>query len=79
MYLHLKESTIKLSEVIAITQTVIPATMHTSEYYAMAVYLKGISQPLVHTYETEEERNEIFEEVRDALDECAKECNTETN
>lgn len=74
MYLHLKESTIKLSEVVAITQTVIPATVHTEAYAAMAVYLKGVTQPLVHTYETEEERNEIFEKFRDALDEFTTKC-----
>ena len=56
MYLHLKESTIKLSEIVAVIKTVIPATNFTPKYFAMAVYLKGI-EPIVHTYEDETERD----------------------
>ena len=78
MYLHLKESTIKLSEVIAITKNVIPATNFTPKYYAMCVYLKGV-EPIMHTYETEEERDDVFVAFRDALDECREEDNTDTN
>ena len=67
MYLHLKESTFKLDKIIAVTKTVIPATVHTPVYYAMVVYLEGVTQPLVHTYEQEQERDEIFDDVRECL------------
>lgn len=68
MYLHLKDSTIKLSEIVAVTKNVIPATNFTPQYFAMAVYVKGL-EPIIHTYESEEDRDEIFSEVREALDE----------
>lgn len=75
MYLHLKESTFNLSKVIAMTKTVIPATVHTPEYYAMVIYLEGVTQPIVHTYEQEQERDEIFESVRENLDAGQEHCN----
>ena len=66
MYIHLKDSTIKVTEVVAVTKTIIPATNFTPKYFAMCVYVKGI-EPIVHTYETEDERDTIFESVRDIL------------
>ncbi len=77
MYLHLKDSTIKLDEVLAVTKNVIPATNFTPKYFAMCVYVKGI-EPIVHTYEDEEERDDIFAAVRDALDAYESSC-TEAN
>lgn len=75
MYLHLKESTFKLNKVVAITKLSLPATMQTPEYYVVAVYLDGVDQPLIHTYESVEERDEVFSEIREALDECTTNCN----
>ena len=72
MFIHLKDSTIKLSKVTAITKGVMPATNFTPTYYTMIVCLEDVAQPIVHTYETEEERNEIFTEFRDALDESTR-------
>lgn len=72
MFIHLKDSTIKLTDVVAVTKSVVPETNFTPTYYAMCVYLKGIAQPIIHTYETEEERNEIFTEFRDTLDESIR-------
>lgn len=72
MYLHLKDSTIKLSEIVAVTKSVIPATNFTPQYFVMAVYVKGI-EAIVHTFETEEERDDIFIQVREVLDEYRKE------
>ena len=78
MYLHLKDSTIKLNKVVAITKNVVPATNFTQQYYAMCVYVEGID-PIVHTYETEEERDEVFVDFRDALDEYRENCSKDTN
>lgn len=69
MFIHLKDSTIKLIEVVAVTKSVVPETNFTPTYYAMCVYLKGIAQPIVHTYEHEQERDAIFTEFKDVLDE----------
>lgn len=69
MYLHLKDSTIKLSEIVAVTKAMIPATNFMPKYYAMAVYIKGITEPIIHTYEEEAERDEVFSEVKEVLDE----------
>jgi hypothetical protein len=78
MYIHLKDSTIKLSEIVAVTKNVIPATNFTPQYFAMAVYVKGI-EPIIHTYELEKERDEVFAEVRETLDEYREESNSSTN
>lgn len=61
MFVYLTDSIIDTSEIAAITKSVIPATNFTPMYYTVCVYLKGNSQPIVHTYETEEERNEVFD------------------
>lgn len=72
MIIHLKDSTIRLNSVVAITKGIVPETNFTPAYYTMCVYLSGVSQPIVHTYEAETERDEIFIEFRDALDETSR-------
>lgn len=74
MYLYLKDSTIKISEIAAVTKVVIPATNFTPKYFAMCVYVKGF-EPIVHSYETEEERDSTFSEVSDILNGRTKEIN----
>ena len=74
--IHLKDSTIKLDCVAAITKGLVPETNFTPVYYTMVVYLIGCAQPIVHTYESAEERDEIFTEFRDVLDEHRKLSNT---
>ena len=68
MFIHTKDSTIKLEKVVALTKGMIPATNFTSEYFTVCVYLEKITQPLVHTFETEQDRDELFVEFRNALD-----------
>lgn len=68
MYIHLKDSTIKLQKVTALTKGIIPETNYTPVYYTMCVYVEGGAQPIVHTYESEQERDEVFVEFRDMLD-----------
>lgn len=79
MYIHLKDSTIKIDKVVALTKTVLPATMQTPEYYVLVVYIEGVEQPLVHTYETVEERDEVLAEFREILDEYTTNSNESTN
>lgn len=79
MYLHLRESTFRIDKVVAITKLTLPATMQTPEYYVVAVYLDGVDQPLIHTYESLEERDEVFSEIREALDEYTTNCSESTN
>ena len=57
MFIVLKDSTIRVSEVVAVTKSTILATLNTPEYYAMNIYLKNIPQPIVHIYTDEEERS----------------------
>lgn len=66
MYIHLKDSTIKVTEVVAVTKTIIPATNFTPKYFAMCVYVKGI-EPIIHTYVTEDERDNIYKSIKDIL------------
>lgn len=67
MLIHLKDSTFRLDKVTAITKGVLPETNYTPLYYTMCVYVEGSAQPIVHTYETEEERNENYTLVRGHL------------
>ena len=68
MYIYLKDSTIKLSKITAVAKSIVPETNFTPVFYTMVVYLEDVSQPLVHTYETEEARDEVFNMVNNALD-----------
>ena len=68
MFIHTKDTTIKLTKITAITKTTIPATMYTPECYALGVYLEGVTQPIVIAHDTVEERDELFEEFRSTLD-----------
>lgn len=69
MFIHLKDSSFRISNVAAITKGSIAPTNYTPEYFTMCVYLIGCTQPIVHTYEQETERDEVFNEVRNYLDE----------
>lgn len=69
MFIHLQEATIRVDAISAIARSIIPATNYTPEYYTIIVYLVGCAQPLAHMYETEEERNSVFEELKGTLDE----------
>lgn len=69
MFIVLKDSTIRVSEIVAVTKSTILATLNTPEYYAMNVYLKNIPQPIVHVYTDEEERQETYTLVLQALQE----------
>ena len=68
MFIHTKDTTIKLTKITAITKITIPATMHTPECYAVCVYLESLTQPIVIAHDTVEERDELFEEFRSTLD-----------
>ena len=70
MYINLKDSIIKKYSINAVTKTVIPATNFTPKYFAMCVYIGNV-EPIVHTYETEEERDSVFNGVVDALNATA--------
>ena len=65
MFIHLKDSTINLTQVSALTKGVV--TLEDNTYFTMCVYVVGSLQPLVHTYESEQERDETFEEFKEAL------------
>ena len=66
MFIHLKDSTIRLESVTAITKGIV--TLEDNTYYTMCVYVVGSLQPLVHTYESEQERDETFLEIKELLD-----------
>lgn len=69
MFIVLKDSTIRVSEIVAVTKSTILATLNTPEYYAMNIYLKNIPQPIVHIYTDEEERQETYTLVLQTLQE----------
>ena len=62
-----KDSMIRSNHVIAVTRGIVPATNFTPAYYTVVVYVNGVSQPLVHTFENEQERDEIFVLFKNAL------------
>ena len=69
MFLHSQDSSIKAEAVIAVTKSVIPTTAYTPVYHTVCVYLEDLQQPIVHTFETEEERDAMFNAFISSLDE----------
>ena len=69
MFLNSLDSTIRTEAVTAVTKGVLPATNFTPAYYTVCVYLHSVQQPIVHTFETEEERDALFSDFVDSLNE----------
>lgn len=68
MFIHLSDSSFKVSDIKAITKGSFPVTDAGVDLFTMAVYLEGVPQPIVHTYTTSEERDEVFFAVRNIID-----------
>ena len=69
MFLHTQDSSIRTEAVIAVTKGVIPATNFTPTYFTVCVYLHTVNQPIVHTFETEDERDVMFNAFITSLNE----------
>ena len=73
MIFDLKDSMFKEECFAAATKSVIPATNFTPAYYTICVYLQSIAQPIVHTYETEEERDRCYDVLASRYSKCNQE------
>lgn len=60
------------SQFIAYTKTVIDT--REGVYYCLCIYLKGVDQPIVITYETEEERNDDAQCIRNYYEPIKASC-----
>lgn len=69
MFIDLVDSYVSRESINAVAKSVIPETNFTPVYYTMCIYLLGAAQPLVHTYETEEERDAAYNKVCELLNE----------
>lgn len=67
MIVELKEITIRLDEVNAFGKLLIPNTLQTPTYYAIAVWFKGVTEPITITYSSEEERDNDLAILREGI------------
>jgi len=56
-FIELKDVTLDPRFVLAIGKMTIPQTLQTPEMYGISVWISDVREPIVITYEDEEERN----------------------
>ena len=62
MLLRLNDSIVETRAILAVTKGIIPSTLATPQYFTCVVHIANIMQPIVYTFETEEERDEVYEQ-----------------
>lgn len=67
MIVELKEITIRLDDVNAYGKLLIPHTLQTPTYYAIAVWFKGVPEPITITYSSEDERDNDLAIIREGM------------
>lgn len=67
MFINLIDSNVRIDSIVAVAKSLIPATNFTPEYYTMCIYLQGVSQPLIHSYATETERDDAYNALCEIL------------
>ena len=67
MFIKLKDVTIRSESIVAFGEMKIPQTMQTPEFFAISVWLAEGKEPIVATYESEEERDADFEIINVAF------------
>jgi hypothetical protein len=67
-FVYLKEVSFDLAHLVAFSATSIPETMRTPEYPTLTLWLHGFTQPVVAVYETEEERMEAINFIKESLE-----------
>jgi hypothetical protein len=63
----LKDLTIDTAAVVAVGRFIIPATLQTVKMYGISIYAMNVQEPLVITYDTEDERNAEYATLVDSL------------
>lgn len=68
MVVDLKDISLKGGNVLGVAKMLIPSTNHTPEYYGITIWLEDTKEPIIATYEDEEERDIEFDKVRNAME-----------
>ncbi len=68
-FIKLKDVTIRAESVVAYGEMKIPQTLQTPEFFALSVWLKDGKEPIVATYESEEERDADMEALNNEFTE----------
>ena len=63
----LKDLTVDTVVVVAVGRFIIPATLQTEKMYGLSIYATNVQEPLVITYDTEDERNAEYAALVDSL------------
>lgn len=69
MFIDLVDSFVSKDSITAVAKSIIPETNFTPTYYTMCIYLLGASQPLIHSYESEEDRDAAYTKLCELLNE----------
>jgi hypothetical protein len=68
-FIKLKDFSCSPYALVAYGRVPIPATMQTPPYYAISLFLKDVHEPVLITYETQEERDTDYAIVEKSVDE----------
>ncbi len=65
--IDLKDLIFDRFDMVAFGKMTIPQTMQTPEMYALSIYLRGFTQPLIVTYEDVKERDKEYDVIKTAI------------
>lgn len=66
-FIDLRVGYIKKDAIVGIAIADVPANPTHEEIYALYVYIAGIAQPIVVPFDNAEERNNMYNEVKEVL------------
>lgn len=68
MAVNLKDLSVKGDNLLGAAKMTIPATMSTPIYYGLTIWLEDVKEPIIATYEDEDERDIDYDTVIDAME-----------
>lgn len=68
MWVHLKDFACEVARVGAHGVGTLPATMHTTEYATLSIWLSGFKDPITITYDSAESRDADRKALQDAIE-----------
>jgi hypothetical protein len=66
-FVELKDVSFSPYAVVAYGRSVVPQTMQTPEYPTLTIWLRDTKEPITAIYETEEERNNEYAIIKEAV------------
>lgn len=68
MFVKIKDLTFKLGKVYGIGKLIVPENRQTPEYYGISLWFEGAPEPIIVTYEQEEDRDHDLDVIYKALE-----------